>query len=241
MSDFTGQETLSKIFRTLWTKPTAYVQMKLPPWIMWWIYDLEIFDKWLLPENVVSQKQMVSLCIPKTKTGEPNHLDLVVSTMLRLCHETLCFVKPPQNSCDMDVSQNLGPLNPHVSWVISDMPEASYLQCLSYHLLPSGKVFFSRFPRIAERLTEKECERSNEWKKWGKTWDVVLGSDFFHPNQGPEDAERKSIFGGCTVWPCFRWTKWLGNSLTCVDCKGTLTTERSQVVQSLCFLWAEKG
>ena len=129
------------------------------------VVDWEIFDKWLLPENVLSQKQMVSLCIPKIKTGEPIHLDLVVSTMLRLCHETLCFVKPPQNSCDMDVSQNLGPLNPHVSWVISDMPEASYLQWLSYHLLPSCKVFFSRFPRIAERLTEKECERSNEWKK----------------------------------------------------------------------------
>lgn len=43
------------------------------------VVDVEIFDKWLLPENVVSQKQMVSLCIPKTKTGEPIHLDLVVS------------------------------------------------------------------------------------------------------------------------------------------------------------------
>ena len=126
------------------------------------VVDLEIFDKWLLPETVASQKRMVSLCIPKAKTGEPIHLDLLVSKMLRLCNETLCFVNPPLNSCDMDMSQNLGPINPHVSWVISFTPETSYLRCLSYHLLPSGKVFFSRFPRIAEGLTEKECERSNE-------------------------------------------------------------------------------
>lgn len=235
MSDLTGQETLSKIFHTLWTKPTAYtsVQMKLPSWIMWWMWR-SLTNGYCLKMWYHKNRWCPFVSLKKNRRTHPSG-----SSCFRLCHETLCFVKPPQNSCDMDVSQNVGPLNPHVSWVISDMPEA--LQCLPYHSLPSGKVFFSRFPRIAERLTEKECERSNEWKKWGKTWDVVLGSDFFDPNQGPEDAEGKSIFGGCTVWPCFRWTKWLGNSLACVDCKGTVTTERSQVFQSLCFLWAEKG
>ena len=209
MSDSTRQETLSKMFRTLWTKPTAYtpLQMKLPPWLMWWIwrsltngYCLKLWhhkNGWYPFASLKQKQENPSIWIYLF----PRCFDSALKHYALWTHHWIVVI-----CTHMDMSQNLGPINPHVSWVISFMPETSYLRCLSYHLLPSGKVFFSRFPRIAEGLTEKECERSNERIKWGKTWDVVLGSDF-PPKSRPRRCRKKIYLWGMHCLAIFPLSK----------------------------------